>query len=290
MSAPAPSRLTLPPVPALLLSMLSLQGGAAFAKTLFPEAGAYGTAALRVTLAAVLLMLFFRPKLGQLSKEDWQAIVPYGISLGFMNLVFYASVQHLPLGLAVTLEFVGPLLLSLYLSRRPLDYLWVALAGLGIVMIAPHTAGAQISWLGVGLALLAGAFWVMYILTGSKVARRVSGSTSVVAGMIVAAIIALPVGLLTSGPQLLEPKLLLSGLAVAVLSSALPYTLEMQALRALPARVFGVLMSMEPAVAALSGLLILHERLTLTQWLALACVVAASAGISLTSREGAVHG
>lgn len=286
----ASARPTLPPVPALLLSMVSLQGGAAFAKTLFPEAGAYGTAALRATLAALLLALVFRPNLRALSREDWRAIVPYGLSLGFMNLVFYASVQHLPLGLAVTVEFVGPLLLSLYLSREPLDYLWVGLAGLGIVLIAPHSAGSGVSWLGVGLALLAGAFWALYIVTGSKVAQRVPGSTSVVAGMIVAAVIALPVGMWSGGSQLLSPPLLLSGLAVALLSSAIPYTLEMQALRALPARVFGVLMSMEPAVAALSGLVILHERLTVLQWVALACVVAASAGISLTSRGGGLHG
>ncbi|MFB9992109.1 DMT family transporter [Deinococcus oregonensis] len=263
--------------------MLSIQGGAAFAKTLFPQLGAMGTTTLRVSLAAALLMLIFRPRLGALTWKDWQAVIPYGLSLGLMNLAFYLSLTRLPLGLAVTFEFVGPLVLSLLLSRRPLDFAWVALAAVGIVMIAPHGAStAPLDLIGVVLALSAGAMWALYILAGGVVGRRLPGATGVVAGMGIAALVSLPFGLVQAGAGLLHPAALLAGLGVAILSSALPYTLEMYALRALPARVFGVMMSVEPAIAALSGLLFLQERLTLVQWLAVACVIAASAGISLT--------
>lgn len=273
---------SLPPIPALLLSMLSIQGGAAFAKTLFPTLGAAGTTALRVTLAAALLSLIFRPRLRDLTVEAWRAVLPYGAGLGLMNLAFYLSLTRLPLGLAVTLEFVGPLVLSLALSRRAADFAWVGLAALGIVLIAPHGGkGGGLDPLGAALALTAGALWAGYILAGGAVGRRVPGVTGVVAGMIVASVVTLPFGIVQAGPDLLAPSALVVGLAVAVLSSALPYSLEMAALRALPARVFGVLMSLEPALAALSGLLFLSERLTLSQWLAMGCVIAASVGISL---------
>lgn len=274
--------LSLPPVPALLLSMVSIQGGAAFAKTLFPTLGAAGTTALRVTLAAALLSLIFRPRLRELPAEAWRAVVPYGAALGLMNLAFYLSLTRLPLGLAVTLEFVGPLVLALFLSRRLTDLLWVALAGVGIVLIAPHGgAEGRLDPLGAGLALTAGAFWALYILAGGAVGRRVPGVTGVVAGMLIAALVTLPFGIVEAGADLLAPAALLAGLAVAVLSSALPYSLEMAALRALPARVFGVLMSLEPAIAALSGLLFLGERLSVLQGLAMLCVIAASVGISV---------
>ncbi|AXG98594.1 DMT family transporter [Deinococcus wulumuqiensis] len=284
--APSPRALPLPPLPALLLAMLSIQGGAAFAKSLFPALGPGGTTALRVTLAAALLLLAFRPNLRALTRADWQAIVPYGVALGLMNLSFYFALQRLPLGLAVTLEFVGPLLLSLFLSRRVTDVGWVLLAAVGIALIAPvgESAG-HLDLPGAGLALLAGAFWVAYILAGGAVGRRVPGVTGVVAGMLVAALVALPFGVAQAGSGLLRPDLLLAGLAVALFSSALPYSLEMAALRAIPPRVFGVLMSMEPAIAALSGWLLLHEALSLRQWLALLCVAVASAGISLTARR-----
>lgn len=266
--------------------MLSIQGGAAFAKSLFPALGPAGTTALRVGLAAALLFAVFRPSLRSLTRADWAAIVPYGAALGLMNLTFYASLKYLPLGLAVTFEFVGPLVLSLVLSRRALDFVWVALAALGIVLIAPHGGEGSLSLPGVALALGAGALWAGYIVVGGAVARRVPGTTGVVAGMIVAAAVALPFGAVQGGQGLLaHPQLLLAGLAVAVLSSALPYTLEMRALRTIPTRVFGVLMSLEPALAALSGLLFLGERLTSLQVAALLCVVVASAGISLTGRS-----
>ncbi|WP_051363621.1 EamA family transporter [Deinococcus murrayi] len=263
--------------------MLSIQGGAAFAKSLFPVLGPAGTTGLRVTLAAGLLGLAFRPRLRELPSAAWRAILPYGAALGLMNLSFYLSLTRLPLGLAVTLEFVGPLVLALLLSRRVRDLGWVALAALGIILIAPRggVGEGSLDPLGVALALTAGAFWALYILAGGAVGRRVPGVTGVVAGMTVAAAVTLPFGLVQAGTGLLAPGALLVGLAVALLSSALPYSLEMAALRALPARVFGVLMSLEPAIAALSGLLFLGERLTPGQWLAMGCVMVASAGVTL---------
>lgn len=278
-------RFDLPPVPSLVLAMASIQGGAALAKSLFPVLGPYGTTALRVSLGALIVLLVFRPNLRALSRADWFAVLPYGASLGLMNLTYYASLKTLPLGLAVTLEFVGPLVLALVMSRRALDFLWVALAGLGIFLILPHGGQSTPTDLGgVLLALTAGAFWAAYILAGGAVARRVPGTTGVVAGMLVAASIALPIGIFEKGVALLHPASLLVGLGVAVLSSALPYTLEMRALRVLPANVFGVLMSMEPALGALCGMIFLHEYLSAVQWLALFLVVAASVGISLTGR------
>ncbi|KEF35295.1 transporter [Deinococcus sp. RL] len=267
--------------------MLSIQGGAAFAKSLFPVLGPAGTTGLRVTLAAGLLGLAFRPRLRELPPAAWRAILPYGAALGLMNLSFYLSLTRLPLGLAVTLEFVGPLVLALLLSRRVRDLGWVALAALGIILIAPRggVGEGSLDPLGVALALTAGAFWALYILAGGAVGRRVPGVTGVVAGMTVAAAVTLPFGLVQAGTGLLAPGALLAGLAVALLSSALPYSLEMAALRALPARVFGVLMSLEPAIAALSGLLFLGERLTPGQWLAMGCVMVASAGVTLGGTE-----
>ena len=288
MPRPRLPAVSVPPLPALLLSMLSVQGGAAFAKSLFPALGSAGTTAVRVTLAAVFLLLVFRPNLRALTRADWRAIVPYGAALGLMNLSFYFALERLPLGLAVTLEFVGPLLLSLFLSRRVTDVGWVLLAALGIALIAPVGKSAgHLDLVGAGLALLAGAFWAAYIVAGGAVGRRVPGTTGVVAGMLVAALVVLPFGAAQAGAGLLRPGLLLAGLAVALLSSALPYSLEMVALRAISPHIFGVLMSLEPAIAALSGWLLLHEALTSRQWLALLCVAAASAGISLTARRRA---
>lgn len=282
---PRVNRVTIPPVPALLLSMMSIQAGAAFAKTLFPVLGAAGTTAMRVALAAALLVALLRPRLRALSAAQWRAVVPYGLALGLMNLCFYASLVHLPLGLAVTLEFVGPLVLSLALSRRALDFVWVALAGVGIALIMPHGAsgGEPLHMGGVALALLAGALWALYIVAGGEVGRRVPGTTGVVAGMLVAALVALPFGLVQAGADLFTPALLAAGLGVAIMSSAVPYTMEMVALKAIPARVFGVMMSLEPALAALSGLLFLGERLNTLQWVAMGCVIAASAGIHLSA-------
>lgn len=278
------SRPALPPIPALLLSMVSLQGGAAFAKTLFGQVGPLGATALRVALAAMVLNLVFRPNLRNLRRSEWNLIVAFGVILGVMNLCIYSAFSLIPLGLAVTLEFMGPLMLALYLSRRPLDYLWVGLAALGILTITPHGAGtAHFNLLGAGLALLAGACWVAYILLGGRM-KGIPSMVSVSLGMLIATLVTLPFGVAQAGAKLLEPRFILAGLAVAVLSSALPYSLELSALKVMPPRIFGVLMSLEPAIAALSGLLVLHEKLSLMQWLGMLCVMAASAGIALTGK------
>ncbi|WP_412029484.1 EamA family transporter [Deinococcus yunweiensis] len=277
----------IPPIPAVVLAMLSIQGGAVFAKMLFPQVGPPGATALRLGLASVLLMVLFRPNLRALSRADWQAIVPYGLILGLMNLAFYQALSRLPLGLAVTLEFIGPLGLALILSRRALDFMWVALAGVGIALIAPHggNAGSAVDGLGVALALLAGAFWAAYIVLGGVVGRRVPGVTGVTAGLLIASVICVPVGVAHAGTALLSLPVLAAGLGVAALSAALPFSLEMSALRVLNARTFGVMMSVEPAFGALSGLIFLHELLTPLQWAAMACVIVASAGVHLTGRR-----
>jgi inner membrane transporter RhtA len=206
----------------------------------------------------------------------------YGAVLGLMNVVFYLALARIPLGLAVTLEFVGPLGVAVFGSRRAVDMTWVLLAAAGIALVTPW-AGGGVDALGVLLALAAGACWAAYILLGGRVSRMGPGGTAVAIGMVVAAFVALPVAVATGGFTRLTPGLFAAGLGVALLSSAIPYTMEMVALKELPARTFGILMSLEPAVAAVAGWIFLHEMLSPRQWLAVALVVAASAGATLSS-------
>jgi inner membrane transporter RhtA len=281
---PEASRFTLPPVPAVFLAIISVQGGAAIAKGLFPVVGAAGTASLRIGLSALMLLLAVRPQLGQLRAAQWRAVVPYGLALGAMNFLFYCALARVPLGLGVTLEFVGPLLVALAGSRRWLDVLWAVLAGVGIALIAPW-GGHGIDVVGMLFALAAGGCWAVYIVLGSRVADVLPGNTAVAVGMLFATLAVLPFGV--AGGQLahLTPHLLALGAALALLSSALPFTLEMQALKRLPTRTFSILMSLEPAAAALCGWIFLRERLTPGQWLAVLLVMAASAGATLTARK-----
>jgi len=281
-----PSRsLTIPPVPVLLFSAISIQAGAALAKELFPALGPAGATGLRVVLAAALLLLLFRPPLRAVTRTHWAALVPYGIALGMMNLTFYLALERIPLGLAVTLEFVGPLGVALLASRRLVDLAWVALAAAGILLLAPWDGGAaSLDPVGMLLALLAGACWAVYILVGGRLSRLLPHEGHGVAlGMAVAALSILPFALAAAPAAAPTPRLLLLGLAVAVLSSALPYTLEMWALRKLPSGTFGILMSLEPVVAALVGYAFLGERLDAGQWVAVFCVCAASAGATRTA-------
>ncbi|GAB3308451.1 DMT family transporter [Hymenobacter humi] len=274
----------LPPVPSVLLAVLSVQAGAAIAKGLFPVVGAAGAAGLRIGLSAVMLLLAFRPPLRRLTSAQWQAVIPYGVVLGAMNLLFYIALARIPLGLAVTLEFVGPLLLAVSSSRRALDFMWVLLAGAGIALIAPWS-GEGLDWLGSLYALLAGACWAAYIVLGGRVSQVLPGGAAVASGMVFATLTVLPFTVADGGLSRLSPALLASGLALALLSSALPFSLEMNALRRLPARTFSILMSLEPAVAALCGLVFLHEKLSLTQWLAVMLVMVASAGATITAKK-----
>ncbi|HXN56736.1 MAG TPA: EamA family transporter [Myxococcales bacterium] len=285
---PDPKRRTLPPVPAALLAIVSVQGGATIAKRLFPVLGAAGTAGIRIGLSAVMLMLVFRPSVQALRAGRWRLVVPYGLVLAAMNLLFYLAIERIPLGLAVTLEFLGPLVLAVAGSRGALDFVWVALAASGIALIAPWNRGG-VDLIGALLATLAGAGWAAYIVLGGRVSRVLPGGPAVALGLSVATIAILPFTLAGGGLTHLTPSLLAAGAVLALLSSALPFTLEMHALGAMPARTFGVLMSLEPAIAAICGLLLLRERLTGAQWVSVALVIAASAGATATARKVPVH-
>jgi inner membrane transporter RhtA len=280
-------RPSLPPVPAVLLAVFSVQGGAAIAKTLFPVLGAAGTAGIRVVLSGAILLAAFRPRVRRFTAAQWRVVVPFGVILGVMNLVFYLAISRIPLGLGVTLEFIGPLGVAVAGSRRALDGVWVALAAAGIVLIAPWGREGADS-LGVVLALGAGACWAAYIVLGGRVSLMIPGGAAVAVAMSIAAVVILPFAVASGDLARLTPALLAAGAGVALLSSAIPYTLEMIALKALPARTFGILMSLEPAVAALCGLVFLGEMLSASQWLAVMLVIAASAGSALTARAAKV--
>ncbi|WP_223635609.1 DMT family transporter [Corallococcus sp. EGB] len=276
----------LPPIPAVLIAVVSVQGGAALAKGLFPAIGAAGAAGLRLVLASAMLMAFFRPPLSRYTRAQWTAIVPYGVALGVMNLTYYLAIARIPLGLAVTLEFVGPFVLAVVGSRKALDFLWVLFAATGIVLITPWTAKpGGLDPLGVVLALTAGGCWALYILMGGRLSRRVPEGQGVAAGMVVAMLTVLPFMLREGHLERLTPGLFGAGLGVALLSSALPYTLEMMALGQLSSRTFGILMSLEPGVATVAGWVFLREQLTPLQWLAVALVSVASAGATLTAQR-----
>ena len=276
-------RFTLPAVPAVLLSIVSVQGGAAIAKGLFPLLGPAGTTSLRVGISALVLLLAVRPRLGRLSGAQWRAVVPYGLALGLMNLLFYYALARIPLGLAVTLEFVGPLALALASSRRWGDVVWALLAAVGIALIAPWQ-GQELDLLGVVFALAAGGAWTVYIVLGQRTAAVLPGQQAVAVGMLFAALPVLPMGLASGSLAGLTPHLLLLGGLLALFSSVLPFSLEMQALRTLPTRTFSILMSLEPVAAAISGWLLLGERLLPAQWLAVGLIVVASVGATLTAR------
>jgi inner membrane transporter RhtA len=269
------------PPPGLVLGgILSVQVGAAVAKELFSVAGAAGTVALRLALSAVVLLLIWRPSV----RVGWRAlpvVLCYGAVLGAMNLLFYEALVRIPLGVAVTIEFLGPLAVAMLGSRRWMDALWAVLAGAGVLLLT-KVAG-EISAAGVAFALGAGACWAAYILLGAKLGERTSGGSGLAVAMTVSALLIVPIGVAEAGATLLEPRVLVAGMAIAVLSSVIPYSLELEALRKIPPSVFGVLMSLEPAVAALVGLALLGEYLQPVQWLAVCCVVAASMGATRTA-------
>ena len=279
----------LAPVVSILLAVFSVQGGATIAKGLFPAIGAAGTAAIRIGLSALILLAVFLPPVHRLTAAQWRAVVPYGVSIGVMNLIFYQALVRIPLGLAVTLEFVGPLGVAIVSSRRALDGVWVALAAIGIALITPWQAGSNVNALGVAFALAAGGCWAAYIVLGGRVSRVLSGGVAVAAGMSIATLTVLPFAVAGGGLASFVPRLYVAGIGLAVLSSALPFTLEMHALGALPGRTFSILMSLEPAVAALCGLVLLGEHLAPSQWLAVGLVIAASAGATVTARRVPVH-
>lgn len=274
------------PFLAVLGSVTALGVGTSWAKqALFPVVGAQGTTAVRVGLSALLMLMLWRPWRWRLSRADAQAVALYGAALGAMNLMFYLSLQTLPFGLAVAIEFAGPLAVAIWSSRRAVDFVWVALAIVGLALLLPlGLSGSALDPLGVLYAVGAAVFWALYIVFGKRAGHLHAGQ-SVSLGLLVAALVVVPVGVAHAGAALLSPSVLLVGVAVAAISSALPISLEMMALKRLPKEAFGIMISMEPAVAALLALALLGERLDTVQWLAIGCIVAASMGSAATARR-----
>jgi len=272
----------IPPPGLVLLSILSVQLGAGLAKNLFGTLPPSAVVFLRIATGAIVLVAIVRPRLRGLSLRDLGVAVAFGASLGLMNMSFYEALARMPIGIAVAIEFIGPLGVAVATSRRRLDLLWVALAAVGVVLLAPGGEG-RVTWAGIGFAALAGLFWAAYILLGAATGSRFPGQTGLALAMTVSLVIAAPVGITTGGSALLSPEVLLLGLGVGLLSSVIPYSIELEALRRMPKRVFGILMSLEPAAAALVGLIILGEVLDVREWAAILCVVAASFGTTRTS-------
>lgn len=269
----------------LLVAMTSIQFGASFAKQIFDVAHPAGITMLRTSLAALFLLALWRPWRATWDRSAWPHVLPYGAALGIMNLLFYMSLERIPLGIAVAVEFTGPLGLALLSSRRKQDLLWVMLAALGIILISPLTGHDALDPIGLLLALGAGFCWALYIIFGKRMGSRIPAGTATALGMLVAALVTIPVGAFYVNEQFFQARVWWMGLMVAALSSALPYSLEMTALKHLPTKTFGILMSLEPALAAFMGLLFLQETLNLQQGLAMLCIMAASAGCTLLSPE-----
>lgn len=271
------------PALAILGSLLSVNAGAAWAKGLFPAVGSAGVVALRVGLSALILLALVRPWRFTLRRADIPNIVIYGVMLGAMNLCIYRSFERIPLGIAVAIEVTGPLAVVILSSRHARDFLWVACAGIGLWLLLPTAANsAALDPVGIAYALAAAFCWAMYIVFGKRVSS-LDGGQAVSLGLLAACVFVVPFGVAQAGAGLLAPAVLGGGLAVALLSSALPYTLEMKALKRLPQRVFGILVSAGPAVAALAGFLLLGERLTTLQWLAIGLVTLACGGAAATA-------
>ena len=260
----------------------SVQLGAALAKDLFGRVDPTAMVFLRLVTSAVVLLLLARPVLRGRTRQDWLVVVGFGISLGTMNWAIYQSFARIPLGIAVTIEFVGPLAIAVLCSRRARDLVWVGLAAAGVLLLGFDPAGVTVT--GVLFALLAGAAWAAYILLSADTGRRWQGVDGLAVASVVATLLILPYAVARGGRTLLEPEILAIGAAVGLLSSVIPYSLELAALRRMKPSAFGILMSLEPAAAALAGIVVLHEFLTPVQLVAMACVIAASVG---ATRSGA---
>lgn len=267
----------------VLGSVISVQIGAAAATTLFDDVGPAGAVLLRTAFAALVLMAVWRPSLRGHTRRELRLVAGLGLALAGMNLSFYAGLDRIPLGIAVTFEFVGPLGVAIVGSRRPVDLLWVGLAAAGIALLSPGIGGS-LDALGVALALIAGGFWAAYIILTAKVGRAFDRGDGLALAMVLSALVLIPTGIAGGGADLLDPRILAVGVAVALLSSAIPYSLELEALRRLPESTFGVLMSIEPAVAALVGLAFLDQTLPARELVAIAFVVVASAGALGTAK------
>jgi inner membrane transporter RhtA len=273
------------PVAVLIAAMFCFQLGAVLAKGLFPLVGAAGTTALRMGLASLILLAVWRPWRTRFRARELRVIVYYGLALGCMNFFFYLSLSTIPLGIAVALEFAGPLALAMAASRRAIDFLWILMAALGLLALLPLNSGSQsLDAAGVMYGLAAGIFWALYIHFGRKAGAAHGGQTTAL-GMLIGAIVIVPIGAAQAGAHLFSPAILPAALGIALLSSAVPYSLEMLAMPRLPTRTVGVLMSLDPALGALSGLCFLAERLSWMQWAAIASIMVASMGSAATSRS-----
>jgi inner membrane transporter RhtA len=279
---PKAERASVPPIALVFTAMISLQVGAAVAKTLFDQVGPAGVVMLRLVFGATAIALLWRPQIrGGSGRRGLLLIGAFAATLASMNLAFYGAIERIPLGIAVTLEFVGPLAVAILGSRRLLDFIWVGLSAAGIVLLAGAGEGS-IHLLGVSLALLAGGFWASYIVLAARIGRMYPGPSGLAVAMSLAALLVAPAGIASGGSELLSGPVLIVGAAIGVLSSAIPWSLEIEALRRLPTHTFGVLMSLEPALAALAGLAILGQRLGPAELVAIAFVVVACAGVSWT--------
>jgi inner membrane transporter RhtA len=267
-----------PPSGLVLLAVLSVQVGAGLAKNLFAQLPPSAVVFLRIATGAIILVAVARPRVRGMSRRDLAVAIAFGVSLGLMNLSFYEALARLPIGIAVAIEFLGPLTLAVASSRRLLDLVWVLLAAAGVALLAPWAQSGGANWAGIGFAALAGAFWAAYIVLSAATGARFPGTSGLSFAMIVSTILIAPIGIASGGTGLLHPEILLLGAGVGLLSSVIPYTLELEALRRMPKRVFGILMSLEPAVAALVGLFVLGEVLQIHEWAAIGCVVVASIG------------
>lgn len=262
----------------VVVAVSTLQVGAAFAVTLFDEVGAAGAALLRLGIAALVLLAVWRPSLAGHSRADVLTAVAFGLALGTMNWAIYSAMDRIPIGVAVTIEFAGPLGVAVALSRRPRDLVWVALAATGILLLTNPFGASDLDAAGIAFALLAAAAWAVYIPLSARTGAVFPGGRGLAIAMLAGALLIAPAGIAQGGTQLLAPALLVQGAIVALASSVIPYSLEMESLRRIPARVFGVLMSLEPAVAALAGFVVLGQALGALDLAAIGLVVIASAG------------
>ena len=275
------------PVWLVLAGILSVQFGAGIAKSIFDEVAPTTIVWLRLATSSIVLVLVARPALRGRSRTDWWVVLGFGAALGTMNWAIYQAFARIPLGVAVTLEFVGPLTLAVVGSRRPRDLLWVLLAAVGVAVLG-LSGGGSVNLAGVLFALLAGACWAAYILLSAQTGRRWPGLDGLALASVVATVILTPAAIGVGGSDLLDPRILALGGLVGLLSSVIPYSCELVALRSLRPSVFSILMSLEPAAAALAGIVVLQEFLTLQQWVAMACIVIASVGATRSSRTVAV--
>ncbi|MFB4302883.1 DMT family transporter [Actinomadura sp. NTSP31] len=278
---------SVPPPAMILLGIVSVQVGAGLAKHLFERLPPTSVVSIRLLASALVLGFLARKGLRTILRDhSWTSlavVAGYGIALAGMNFAFYQALSRIPLGVAVTIEFLGPLSVAIAGSRRPRDLLWVALAGAGVLMLA--RGGGEVGLAGILFALLAAVGWAAYILLTAATGRRIPGTTGLALASVIGTLVMLPGGIAAGGGAVLDPWLLLIGLGVGLLSSVIPYSLELEALRRVPARVFGILMSLEPAVAALVGVVVLGEILTGRQWAAIACVIVACAGATRGQKE-----